>query len=265
MAVHFIHVGKAGGTAVRHTLRSIGADTGLTHSPWGPIFATPRHNYTLHKVPRGDKAIIPLRDPLTRFVSGFYSRQRKGQPRHFREWTDQERQSFEWFETPDALADALAQPSGEARSRAEYAMRSIRQLRRHMTHWTGTPAFFRNHLDKVLYVARQETLDEDWERIKELLGLPPELMLLSDPVAANRTTYPRETVFSEHGAAALKRWYAKDYEVLELGERFRSGELKPSRRLVPRPSATQMRSARVRAYRLRKRLRRRAARLRRAI
>jgi Sulfotransferase family len=257
LAVHVIHVGKAGGTVLRHTLRKAkAASGGVLLSQWGPIWAHKGHRYALRDVPRNDKAIFSLRDPITRYISGFYSRQRKGQPRLFREWSDEERQSFEWFQTPEELADALAQPPGVQRRRAEYAMRSIRHVSRPMTHWTGTPAYLRRNLGKVLYIARQETLADDWERIKELLGLPPDLMLLSDPVAANRTEYPRETVMSTEGAAALKRWFAVDYELLEVAEDFRQGRAPRSRRaLAVLPDTAH----------LGKRLRRRAYRLKRAV
>ena len=90
-------------------------------SPWGPVWGHD-HRFRLINVENGDKAVIPLRDPISRFVSGFYSRLRKGEPRYYREWREEERTAFEWFSTPRELADALAQPAGEARRRAEFAM-----------------------------------------------------------------------------------------------------------------------------------------------
>ena len=257
MPVHFIHVGKAGGTVLRHTIRQAkAASGGVLLSQWGPIWAHAGHDYALRNVPRDHKAVFSLRDPITRYISGFYGRQRKGQPRLFREWSKEERQSFEWFQTPEELADALGQPAGEERRRAEFAMRSIRHLNRPLTHWTGSPAYLRRNLGKVLYIARQETLEDDWEQIKVLLGLPADLMLLSDPVAANRTQYPRETAISAEGVAALKAWFAADYEVLEIAEEFRAGRARP----LPGVLSVLPDSAHVR-----KRLRRRAYRLKRAV
>jgi hypothetical protein len=227
MTVHFIHVGKCGGTALRFAVKQAQEETGPIESPWGPVSAQPGHKVTLADVPDGDKAVLAFRDPVSRFVSGFYSRLRKGQPRHFREWSDDERKSFDWFQTPEELADALG-AGWRQRKRAEFAMRSIRQLRRPMTRWAGEPAFFRDNLDKVLYVARQETLDEDWERLKELLDIPRNVLLPQDDRGAHRTTYPRDTAISERGREAIARWYAEDYELLGIAGELREGRFGPS-------------------------------------
>jgi hypothetical protein len=225
MAVHFIHVSKSGGTAIRHALRRARrAAGGELSTPWGRLISH-RHAFGLADVPEGDKAVFALRDPVARFLSGFYSRQRKGAPRYVREWSDAERRSFEWFSTPRALADALAQPAGEQRERAEFAMEAIRHLRRRLTMWTGSPDYLLGHLDKVLYIARQETLAEDWERLKELLELPGDLALPEDDVTAHRTDPALDRSLSDAGAAAVRAWYAEDYEVLAIGEDVRQGTL----------------------------------------
>jgi hypothetical protein len=223
MAVHILHVSKTGGTAMRYAVRRERLAAGGTlPSPWGPIWAH-EHNFRLSDVPKGDKAIITLRDPVSRFLSGFCSRQRKGAPRHLREWTEAERMAFSWFSTPQELADALAEPPGDARERAEIAMRSITHLKRRMTLWTGKPAYLLRHLDKVLFFARQETLDDDWERLRELLELPSGLILPRDDVVAHRTLYSCDLALSRRGIEALRAWYAQDYKVLEIAERLRHG------------------------------------------
>jgi hypothetical protein len=92
MAVHFLHVSKAGGSAIRHAFRKAKqAAGGELVTPWGPL-ESHRHSFGLRNVPKSDKAIFALRDPVGRFVSGFYSRQRQGAPRYVREWSDAERQ-----------------------------------------------------------------------------------------------------------------------------------------------------------------------------
>lgn len=222
MAVHFIHVSKAGGTALRHAIRSARVNAGgQLLSPWGEVWGHD-HRFRLSDVGPEHKAVIPLRDPVSRFLSGFYSRLRKGAPRHSIEWTDEERRSFEVFPTPQALADALAEPAGARREQAEFAMKSIGHLKRPMTEWTGTPDYLARHIDRVLYVARQETLDEDWEALKELLDLPRDQQLPTDDVTAHRTTYAGSREISEQGVRALRAWYADDYELLEIGERVRA-------------------------------------------
>jgi hypothetical protein len=239
MAVHFIHVSKAGGTALRFAIRSARTRAGgrLT-SPWGDVWGHD-HRFRFSDVRNDHKAVFALRDPLSRFLSGYYSRLRKGAPRYFIEWTDGEAKAFEWFPTPQALADALAEPSGEARRRAEFAMNAIAHVRRPMTHWIGKPSYLRKRLDKVLYVARQETLDEDWEKLKELLDIARGQMLPKEDVYAHRTAYTAQDdrTLSDNAVEALREWYADDYELLDIAEDIRNGRAEPRapalERLVP--------------------------------
>lgn len=221
MSVHFLHVSKAGGSALRHAIRASRVQAGgpLT-SAWGRIRGHD-HRFRFMDVGSDDMAVITLRDPATRFVSGFHSRLRKGAPRYYNEWTPRERLSFEWFSSPRELADALAESSGELRERAEFALRSIRHVRDPMTHWTGDARYVLERAANVLYMARQETLGADWELLKELLDLPTGQMLPPDPVVAHRSTDAVDREISPKGARALGEWYAADYELLELAEEMR--------------------------------------------
>jgi sulfotransferase famil protein len=206
---------------LRHAIRASRVRAGgRLASPWGRIRGHD-HRFRFADVGSDDMAVITLRDPATRFASGFLSRLRKGAPRYYNEWTENESQSFEWFSSPGALADALAEPSGELRERAEFALRSIRHVRDLMIHWTGDAGYVRERAENVLYVARQETLDADWELLKELLGLPRDQMLPRDPVVAHRSADVLDREISPKGVRALREWYAADYELLELAEELR--------------------------------------------
>jgi hypothetical protein len=230
MAVHFLHVSKAGGSALRHAIRASRAQAGgRLSSPWGRL-RSHDHSFRFMDVGSDDMAVITLRDPVTRFVSGFLSRLRKGAPRYYNEWTANEGRSFEWFSSPRELADALAESSGEPRERAEFSMRSIRHVRDPMTYWTGDAGYVRERAENVLYVARQETLDTDWEFLKELLDLPRGQMLPRDPVAAHRSTDEVDREISPKGVKALQEWYAADYGLLELAEEMRQNGFPGQRR-----------------------------------
>jgi hypothetical protein len=220
---------------------------GRLASPWGEVWGHD-HRFRFSDVESEDKVILPLRDPISRFLSGYFSRRRKGAPRYLIEWTAAERRSFEWFPTPQALADALAEPPGELRERAELAMESIRHLNRPMTFWTGKPSYLLKHVEQIVFVARQETLDDDWEKLKDLLNLPREQMLPHDEITAHRTTYDGDRDISDKGVAALREWYADDYELIEIGDELRAGRVpaRPSRLeriTVPLAARLQRRSA----------------------
>jgi Sulfotransferase family len=236
MAVHFLHVSKAGGSALRHAVRASRVKAGgELGSPWGPVWGHD-HSFRFADVGPDEMVVISLRDPITRFVSGFFSRLRKGAPRYYKEWTSNERQSFEWFASPQALADALADPSTEFREHAEFALRSISHVRDPMTHWTGDADYVRERMENVLYIARQETLDADWELLKELLDLPRGQMLPRDTLVAHRAPDAADREISPQGARALREWYADDYELLELAEELRRNSLSGLRRSGASPS-----------------------------
>jgi hypothetical protein len=226
--VHLIHVSKSGGSALRFAIREARKKAGgQLETEWGPVWGHD-HRFRMIHVERGDKVIFALRDPATRFVSGFYSRLRKGAPRYDLGWSAAEQQAFEWFKTPQALADALAGADEETRRRAVFAMGAIVHVNRPMTRWLGSPAYLYRNLDKVLYVARQESLAEDFEQIKEILDLPREQMLPDDDIIAHRTAYPDDRTLSEQGLRALQLWYAADYELLEIGDAVRAGREPPA-------------------------------------
>jgi hypothetical protein len=203
--VHFLHVSKAGGSAVKDAVE------GRLRTPTSRIFLHP-HRTTLMDVPRGEKAFFFLRDPVTRFASGFYSRLRQGKPRYDTPWTPDEAVAFARFTTPGQLADALSAADAETRDAAQHAMRTIGHVRSSYWQWLGDEATFVDRLDDLLFVGRQESLARDFETLRSLLALPADARLAE--VHATPEKFDRR--LSPEGVANLKAWYAADYHLLEL-------------------------------------------------
>lgn len=207
MAVHLLHIGKTGGTALKTALQqatAVGTTTAL-----GTLHVH-GHDMTLDRLPEGDVAICFLRDPVTRFVSAFDSRYRRGRPRYNRRWSVGETIAFTMFPTASALAEALA----DDRSAAKFAMRSIQHLDRHYTYWLGAVDASAARRERLAFVGRQETLTDDVERLRTLLRLPQPLDLPDDPVAAHRNPAGAHQPLSERAVAALTHWYRDDYALL---------------------------------------------------
>lgn len=78
---HMLHIGKTGGTAMKAVFATVGDKARYE-------IITHRHYTRIIKVPRGEKVFFVVRDPVDRFVSGFNSRLRRGEPRYFTEWTE---------------------------------------------------------------------------------------------------------------------------------------------------------------------------------
>lgn len=216
MRVHFIHIAKTGGTAIKDAIRS----GGTRRTTFGRLVLH-KHRFRLRDVPDGEHAFFVMRDPATRFLSSFYSRLRKGEPRHVVEWKPGEQAAFERFPTPQALLDALGSSDRSTRRAAEQAMFAIQHLRRDVGYWLGSPRAFRNQIPKIVFIARQETLGDEWGQLKDVLGLPSDLDLPQDATAAHRASGSEDRALDEHAVRTLKDWYAKDYRLIELCEELR--------------------------------------------
>lgn len=197
-----LHVGKTGGTALTHVLLEQ-VETSryrlLLHA----------HEVTLAHVPRGERFMFILRDPISRFASAFTSRRREGRPRYHYPWREEERLAFAIFKTPDELGAGLSSLDPERRTSAERAMRGIAHIDTPYRHWFGTMESFRGRLADVFFVAFQDQLDDDFELLKRKLGLPAEVRLPADPITGHRSLDAAAAI-GEAARANLERWYEED-------------------------------------------------------
>jgi Sulfotransferase family len=207
--VHFLHIGKTGGTAVRYALREHTATKGF-------VIRLHPHEVKLKDVPPGEQVIVFLRDPVTRFVSAFFSRQRQGRPRYFSPWSPDEQAAFEHFTTPNQLALALSSVDDAERARAAKAMTTISLVKDTYASWLGTEEYFRSREADIFFVGFQESLNDDFEVLKARLGLPPGLALPADDVQAHRNPAHLDKRLDDAGVANLRAWYKDDYRFVEL-------------------------------------------------
>ncbi len=207
--VQFIHVGKTGGSAIKSALRP--------HRKHGSyVIILNRHPVRLQDIPAGDRVVFFLRDPLSRFVSGFYSRQRKGMPRHFSPWSPEEELAFGRFTSPNALAVALSSDDTTERLNARKAMKSIEHVRNSYWKWFEDEEYFRSRLNDIFFVGFQETLDADFGKLVEKLGLPADVSLPTDEVSAHRNPAFLDYELDPIAARNLREWYADDFEFIAL-------------------------------------------------
>jgi hypothetical protein len=206
--IHFLHIGKTGGSAVKSALlpwRTAGDFELVLH----------RHRTRLKDLPSGEKVVFMVRDPISRVISGFYSRRRKGQPRTYVEWSPAEREAFLAFETPGALAEALGAADAVERAAAERAFGAIQHVRDRYRFWLGSARRVEERFSDILFVGRQERLDEDFARLLPLLGLPDTITLPSDPVVAHRNPPDIDRTLTDRGETQLRMRLADDYEILD--------------------------------------------------
>jgi Sulfotransferase family len=225
--LHFLHIGKTGGTAIKRALWRARLAYWLEENshrapetPYGRI-KLHKHSFGLRDVPADDYVFFCVRDPIARFFSGFNSRRNKGQPTYYFEWSPAEKNAFEAFPTAHALAASLASDDKDERRLAEWAMSHIRHLGP-MGRRLGSPRQVRSKLKQIVYIGRQETLEADWRQIKTLLSLPPDVELPSDPAVAHLGRPRDDTSLDTAARDALHRWYKRDFKLLELCEKIRT-------------------------------------------
>ena len=228
-----MHIGKTGGTAIKHVLRPI--FRAETETALGRVILHKGHTFKLADVPQGDKAIFCVRDPLSLYVSAFHSRLRKGQPKFYFEWSPAEAATFERFPTPQALAEGLGSDDEETRGAAQEGMKAIQHVRG-IRRFLKSPDHVMEHRRQIAYIGRQETLDDDWHRIRALLELPGDIELPADPKKSHRRQASGDPALDANAEAILRRYFKPDYEILRVCERLRTAHgwsgVPPKRKLA---------------------------------
>jgi len=205
--IHFLHVSKTGGTAIQS---AIGEQRRTDHYR---VLVTP-HPVRLKHIPTKEKFAVVLRDPVRRFVSAFNHRQAEGRPAYHDPWSRQERHAFLMFPDANSLGLGLASKNPDLCKHAVRAMRNIGLLDTPYTFWLGNLEYLQSRKEDLLFVGFQESLTEDFERFKDLVGYPNGICLPSDDSKANRTG--SSTIKLDPAAeAALREWYAEDYKLYE--------------------------------------------------
>jgi hypothetical protein len=208
-----LHIGKTGGTALKEVLGSVPSEH------YG--IELHEHDFRLRDVPNGDKAVFFVRDPVSRFVSGFNSRKRQSQPRNFYPWSPEEMKAFKRFETPNELATALSSKERCRRIAAVRAMKSINHVNSCYWNWFESPTYFLSRLSDILLIGHQETMESDFTLLKRALNLPKSLELPKDPIRAHRGPAGLDVNLDTDALRNLEHWYASDYEFLELCKQWR--------------------------------------------
>jgi hypothetical protein len=212
---HFIHIGKAGGTAIKRALApfaTAGAYQLCLH----------KHHVVLSDIPAGERVFFVIRDPIERYVSGFNARQRQGRPRYDVPWSHAEAEAFAVFDTADALATAIDASDSELRSQAQIAMRSIGHVRGSYWQWFGDPEYFAGRESDLLAILWLPDLDATFPHLCELLGLSDEVLLPTDDVGSHRSPPTVHRQLSERAQCNLRRWYWPDSEFVRCCKRHRA-------------------------------------------
>jgi hypothetical protein len=210
LQVNLLHIGKTGGSAIKNTIKE--KNIILTNA-----------NYEI-KLCGHDKILgtssgfyaFFVRDPIERYVSGFLSRLRKGQPLYDVPHSPDEELAFKNFGTPNQLAETLSSTDPVRNQLAISAMESIFHVKNGLKYYLGGRQNLINNMDRILYVGRTEFLDDDFPQMLEKFQIN-RTELITDEVKIHKT--PEQYYMMKHlsplAIENLLRWYAEDYEIID--------------------------------------------------
>lgn len=214
--VYFLHIGKAAGSQVKQMMAQVNRQGGSVH------MKAQSHDVTLADLPEPSDYFFSIRDPISRFRSGFYSRKRRGRPLNDIAWTPHEETAFANFEHAADLAEALFAP-GEQGMKAAAAMKSIRHTAQDQIDWFALAGDIFT-VRPPIWVLRQEHLEADLNILIERLGLDFTPEPRRDAKGAHANDYSGIPELTETGIANLKRWYAQDFAFYEAVETWMASE-----------------------------------------
>ena len=164
-----LHIGKTGGSFLRSVLKH-------NENCWSLPLHLLGHGATLNGTAKrfgaDRKLAFVVRDPLTRFSSAFYSRQRQGRPTYQSQWSAEEAAAFLWFETAEDLALALASPKEREKSAALFAFHAIQHLKGDLRHYLGGVEALLAERGKISICVDLPDLDAHLPKIMAGLGVP---------------------------------------------------------------------------------------------
>lgn len=205
-----LHIGKTGGSFLRSVLKH-------NQDRWTLPLNLLGHEATAFGTakrfgPDRQLAFV-VRDPLLRFSSGFYSRQRQGRPTYQSDWTAEEAAAFRWFETPEDLALALASPKEVEKSAALFAFNSIRHLKSDLRHHLGGARRLVKERDNIIMCVDLPDLTALLPMIMTTLGVP-DWDMPPNPVTHKSPTPPAP--LTAQATAALRAHWADEFEVYDV-------------------------------------------------
>jgi Sulfotransferase family len=208
--VHFLHIPKTGGTAITTALS--GHETSGDYE----LVIHDGHGVQLADIPLGEKIFFFMRDPISRFVSGFYGRQRQDFPRYDAPWDANEEAVFRRFNTPNDLALALSSDDRDLQLAAATALKSLLQIKMPLQTWLKSESYLRSRRYDILFIGFQESLNDDFELLRRILNLPGEVKLPEDQVAAHRNPAHVDRRLEAEAVRNLKIWYERDYRFFDI-------------------------------------------------
>ncbi len=245
--IYWLHIPKTGGMCCQNSLDwlppSIGnnIESMITSNDYR-IIRCPHEQ--IFQPLTNEQYIFFVRSPIDRFVSGFISRLRQGQPLLKILYSEAERQTFALYPSPEHLANDLYHDNPQTQTIARECLQSIIHLRLSLKTYLNSCQYLETYQNQIFYVGRTEHLTDDFNLLTNRLGLL-NLNLVTDPIQCHVTPskYQHLKNISSTAKHNIMMYYLEDYILIAklkqlrlldesyLEEEFKLLELQPEYQL----------------------------------
>jgi hypothetical protein len=165
-------------------------------------------NSSINKVPVGEGIVVTIREPLSRFCSGFYDRKRGGAPAYDNPVPEYVKVALDMFETPRYLAESIDTKE------AQDLMFWVSHFGRVYTRTFGSVALVRERASDFYAIIKHDTFEADVAKFLVKLEMPAGVTLPSGD-DAHVAPEGEDRVLSPLAISNLQAWYKNDIEIYE--------------------------------------------------
>jgi len=208
LIVNFLHITKCAGTEIARYIQV------LNNTSSNISIRKHWHDVNLNDIPETEGYFFSIREPITRFVSEFYSRKKQGRPRYNNPWSFHETAAFAHFPHANLLAESLFLSNLEG-EQAHNAMKSIGFVWKNQVDWFSQQENFLK-LRPPLYIIRQENFHTDLSILLRKLGFENNPYLEQDTTLSHMNDYSDAPPLSDLAIANLKLWFKQDIDFYKV-------------------------------------------------
>jgi len=194
--IYYIHIGKTGGTLLKsiflnkkNNIYSLSEDT------------------KLYELDTNQKYIVSIRDPISRFISAFYSRRNKSEI-YSKQFFSIEAIGFYLYKNANNLAEDLYSKNILKTILSHISMRCIPTLNENIFYWFDIQDLKKN---PPSFIFENSSFIEDWKIFSEKFGFHKQEIF--NNVDKENRTIGKEEYLSEKAKENLKRYYKKDIKI----------------------------------------------------
>lgn len=200
--IHFIHIGRTGGSVLRDALLKIN----LTQKKY--FFCVYGHDFQAFNLKKKDKYIIIFRDPLKRFVSSFYSRKFKNISSYTKTKLPKEEENIlNTFQHANDLAESLCSNDENVKKKAIQAISTLKNVKDKYIHYINLK-FMKKH--PPLFIFKTESLEDDFSKFIKFLDIKTDISLSKDKNIMKKNDYKNIPNLSNLSVSNLTKWYKDD-------------------------------------------------------